>query len=98
MENSTDECVSQLQDENVCRIHDRVRLLKKSRDWEGRYMRFDELLRNAEKHGVEAGIESGTNRLLALIEKMSEAGEGEYVVRLSKEPEFLQQMYEKYQI
>ncbi len=114
IENSTEQCVLQLQDENINKLHDRVKLLKKSRDWESRYMRFDALLRSAEKvgyndgfekgiqkgiqEGIEAGLEKGQKRLLDLIAKMTEAGEGEMVPRLSQDSFFLQEMYEKYQV
>lgn len=57
VENTTEQCVERLQDETVGKLHNRVRALKKSRDWESRYMRFDELLQNAEKVGLARGRE-----------------------------------------
>lgn len=118
VENSTEQCVMQLQDEMVGRLHDRVKTLKKSRDWESRYMRFEELLQDAERaglargmekgmaqgiekgmeQGLEKGLVQGQSRLLQLIDKMVEAGEGELVSRLSKDSALLQEMYEKYQL
>ena len=41
-----------LQDESVNKVHARVTALKKSRNWESRYMRFDELLHGALKDGI----------------------------------------------
>lgn len=102
VENTTEQCVEKLQDETVGKLHNRVRALKKSRDWESRYMRFDELLQNAEKvglaRGMERGMEQGQERLLTLIDKMTEAGESEHIKRLAKDADFLQEMYEKYQV
>lgn len=89
-ENNTEQCVIQLCDEKISRLHGRINTLKKSRDWENRYMRFEELLQDAEEKGQE--------RLLRLIRKMVAAGETEMIPRLSDDTVFLQQMYEKYQV
>ena len=57
-------------------------------------MTFDELLRESK----EAGQEAGEQRMLCLVSKMIENGESDAVSRLSKDTDFLTQMYEKYQI
>lgn len=102
IENSSEQCVEALHDETVGRLHNRVRALKKSREWESRYMRFDELLQDAERvgltRGMEKGIEKGQERLLTLIDKMTEAGETEEIKRLVKDADFLQEMFAKYQV
>ncbi|MBQ9766254.1 MAG: Rpn family recombination-promoting nuclease/putative transposase, partial [Lachnospiraceae bacterium] len=51
MANTTDECAESLMDDNVKQIHKYVSELKRSREWEGRYMRFDELLKKEKKEG-----------------------------------------------
>ena len=62
IENSSEQCVEALQDETVGRLHNRVRALKKSREWESRYMRFDELLQDAERVGLNRGMEKGIEK------------------------------------
>jgi len=98
IEESTERCALKLADENVSRLHERVQTLKQSRDWESRYMKFEEMLQDAEKKGIEQGIKQGQERLLNLINRMTEAGEAEAIPRLSKDAAFLQEMYIKYQI
>lgn len=88
---STDDCVRQTEDEVVKKLHDRVKLLKKSREWRRRYMRFEELLRDAE----EQGREQGQNRLQMLIARMTESGEADRLVDLA-DTVFLNEMYRKY--
>lgn len=51
-----------------------------------------------EARGREQGMEQGTQRLLQLIAKMSEAGETDNISRLSEDADFLQEMYERYSV
>lgn len=48
--------------------------------------------------GMEKGIIKGQERLLTLIDKMTDAGESEHIKRLAKDADFLQEMYEKYHV
>lgn len=57
-------------------------------------MKFEELLQDAENRGLQ----EGQSRLLLLISRMTQAGEAMYISRLSEDEDFLQKMYEKYQI
>ena len=93
VEESTDDCARQLQDKVVAKIHDRVTALKKSREWERSYMKFEELLQDAEAQGRE----EGQGRLQKLISKMTEAGEVDKLARLA-DAIFLQEMYQKYHL
>ena len=61
-------------------------------------MTFDELLRKSEKKGHEAGLAEGEQRMIRLVSKMIENGESDAVSRLSKDADFLSQMYEKYHV
>ena len=101
VEESTDDCARQLQDKVVTKIHDRVTALKKSREWERSYMKFEELLQDAEaqgrEEGREEGREQGQSRLQKLISKMTEAGEVDKLARLA-DAIFLQEMYQKYHL
>ena len=64
-------------------------------------MLFEELLREREKKGREEGLAIGreaTARILRLVEAMTAAGESDQISRLSREPEFLTEMLEKYHL
>lgn len=50
------------------------------------------------KAGTEIGTEIGIGKMLRLISAMDEAGETEAIPRLSRDKEFLAEMYEKYKI
>lgn len=89
IENSTDDCVQQLEDKIVTKLHDRVTALKKSREWERSYMRFEELLQDAKKEEQ--------SRVQKLISMMTEAGETDKLAKLA-DTVFLQEMYEKYHL
>ncbi|MBQ9766278.1 MAG: hypothetical protein IJW18_08780, partial [Lachnospiraceae bacterium] len=99
-------------DDNVKQIHKYVSELKRSREWEGRYMRFDELLKKEKKEGyaeghaegletgraegLETGRAVGEADMLKLISKMIEAGEADKVKLLSEDAELLEAMRKKY--
>lgn len=92
VENSTDAYVQHISDGPVRKIHEKIGILKKNREWERRYMRFEELLQQSEQQGRE----EGSRQMLALVEAMLAAGEVSEIPRLKTEPVFLQQMLEKY--
>ncbi len=102
VENSTDAYVSEVDDPTVRKLHERIRELKRSREWEARYMQFEELLREREKEGRVEGFEQGRmeerKRILALTAAMAAAGEAEQIPRLSGDPAFLEEMLAKYRI
>ena len=94
VENSTDAYVQHISDGPVRKIHEKIGILKKNREWERRYMRFEELLQQSEQQGRE----EGSQQMLALVEAMLADGEASEIPRLKTEPVFLQQMLEKYHL
>ena len=50
------------------------------------------------KDGMQQGLQQGGQKMLTLIEKMSEDGLTEQIPRLSKDADFLQEMLEKYMV
>jgi len=64
MRDTTEECVGGLDiDSRISRIHSRICELKKSREWERcYYMRFDELIKKAEKEAEIRGHAEGHAR------------------------------------
>ncbi len=102
VENSTDAYVGEVDDPTVRKLRERVRDLKRSREWEARYMQFEELLREREREGRERGLEQGRteerSRILALTAAMAAAGEAEQIPRLSSDPAFLEEMLVKYHL
>ena len=50
------------------------------------------------KDGMQQGLQQGGQKMLTLIERMSEDGLTEQIPRLSKDADFLQEMLEKYMV
>lgn len=94
IENTTDSYVDSLNDRTIHKIHERIIQVKKSRKWEGRYMKFQELLQNAEQKGVE----TGQQQILELTNRMIQAGETNQLSRLLEDHVFLQTMLKKYHL
>lgn len=94
VEDTTDAYVNKVDNQAIRKIHERVVGIKKSREWEGRYMKFDELLQESAKKGEE----KGQQKVIQLVNCMIQNGETDQISRLNQEPEFLQAMLEKYQL
>lgn len=102
VENSTDRYVDLVQDKTLQIIHEKIVRLKKSREWEGRYMKFEELLQKSKKEGLEQGMKQGydmgQSRILKLMNCMIRAGESLELPRLQQDTAFLEEMFEKYHL
>jgi len=97
VEDSTDECAEKLADDMIWRLHERIKELKKSREWRRKYMKFEELLQKEHKTGLQEGYAKSESRMQTLISKMTQAGEGDKVINLSDKA-FLEEMYHKYEL
>ncbi len=104
--NSTDNYVSSISDDNVEKLHSRIKALKKNRQLEEKYMTYEELMKieyskgrnEGKEEGREEGREEGANNILRLISEMTTAGKSADIPRLSTEVEFLKEMLQKYQL
>ncbi len=76
----------------VERLKKQVAKIKRNRRMEDKYMKFEELLRDERREGRQEGQEN----MLKLINLMCENGQSSEIPRLGKEPEFLKEMLEKY--
>lgn len=104
--NSTDNYVGSISDENIEKLHSRIKMLKKNRKLEEKYMTYDEMMKieyskgkkDGEAKGREEGRVSERKSMLLLISKMSDDGMSQDIPRLSADEEFLQEMLQKYQL
>lgn len=65
VENSTDSYVENVQDPIITKLHEKISILKKSRELEGRYMMFEELLQRELKEGFSRGHAEGLEQGIA---------------------------------
>lgn len=82
------------EDSLIRQIDTRIASLKCNRRMEERYMLFGEMLSDERKEGQK----EGESNLLWLIGQMEAAGLAAEIPRLSKEPQFLQEMYQKFHL
>ena len=61
-------------------------------------MLFAEMLGEERKEGKREGKKLGEKRILELLEKMEEAGLSPDLPRLKQEPEYLEEMLEKFHL
>ena len=72
MEESTDAYVSQVTEQSIIQLHERVTELKKWRKMEGRFMTGEELMRQRERKGRREGLAEG--KAGAVLELLEECG------------------------
>ncbi len=63
-ENSTDEYVSKVDNPLITRLHEKMVILKKSREWEAGYMLMEEYIASEQRRAREAGLEEGRQEAL----------------------------------
>lgn len=78
MENSTDAYVATVTDENISVLHGKVKMLKKERSLEARYMTVEEWMKSREKLALASGLEKG-------LEQGMTKGKAESVLQLLEE-------------
>lgn len=106
VEDSSDACVREAEDERIGRLHRRISELKKSREWRSGYMTIGELIDDSREEGHAAGLQEGhvvglqegQNRILELMEAMTANGDSHLLSKLKGDRELLEQMCEKYHI
>jgi len=92
--NSTDNYVDSISDDNVEKLHSRIKLLKENRQLEEKYMTYEEMM----KIEYSKGKREMLNDMLQLISKMTADGMSEDIPSLSTDEEFLKEMLQKYQL
>ena len=65
-ENSTDEYVDKVDNPLITRLHEKMVILKKSREWEAGYMLMEEYIASEQRRAREAGLEEGRQEALLL--------------------------------
>ena len=86
---STDAYVERAKEWKLGKIHERIKALKQSRELEGRYMQFEELLKR--EH------DEGTRQMLELVSRMIADGKTDLIPQL-KEEVFCQEMLKEYHL
>ena len=102
VEKSNDEYVETVSEAKIGQLHEKIRKLKESREWEARYMTFERLLQRTEEKGWQEGLQEGRQverqKMLKLMEYMVAAGEAEKLPELTKDETFLEEMLKKYNL
>ena len=102
VENSTDAFVEQMQDDTLNQIHRKISELKASREWEAKYMKFEELLRREHEDGEATGKVIGTvigeKRMADLISFLLRDGLEYEIPKIAADEKLRETYYHKYQL
>lgn len=98
VEQSTGEVAERTNDQALQQLHGKIESIKKSREWEARYVTLGEWM---DQENLEACLESreeGQVRMLTLISCMIADGCEEDIQRLENDGDFLGKMFKKYSL
>lgn len=102
VENTTDNYVAEVNDGAVSRIHGRVKDVKANSEMEARYMTVEELIerrgRQEREEGLQQGLQQGEDGMVELISYMLRDGLSDQISNLTTDKNFLNSMYEKYNL
>lgn len=73
-------------------------MVKKSRGWEAKYMKFEELLLDKEQEGREDGIREGMAKMSKLINQLLRDDQAEQIPLITEDPELRDRLFKKYHI
>lgn len=73
-------------------------MVKKSREWEAKYMKFEELLLDKEQEGREDGIREGMAKMSKLINQLLRDDQAEQIPLITEDPELRDRLFKKYHI
>lgn len=102
VEESTGEVAEQTNDQVLQQLHGKIESLKRSREWEARYMTLGEWIDDEKQEACEEsrreGLKEGHSQLLTLISRMVADGNGDDIKRLENNEDFLNEMLRKYNL
>ena len=98
IENSTDTCAAESENETIQEIHSKIKEMKKNRNLGVRYMQMEELLKKRELEAFREGREIERKRIKELALKLSGDGREKELIEAASNPNLLEKLYQEYGI
>ena len=92
----TDE--AETEDDYVKMLQERIKSIKKNRDWEGKYMLLEEMMREERMEGMQEGIQKGQERINQLNILLSEQNRGEDIIKAATDRDYQEQLFKEFNL
>ena len=92
----TDE--AETEDDYVKMLQERIKSIKKNRDWEEKYMLLEEMMREERMEGMQEGIQKGQERINQLNILLSEQNRGEDIIKAATDRDYQEQLFKEFNL
>ena len=92
----TDE--AETEDDYVKMLQERIKSIKKNRDWEGKYMLLEEMMREERMEGMQEGIQKGQERINQLNILLLEQNRNEDIIKAITDRDYQEQLFKEFNL
>ena len=92
----TDE--AETDDDYVKRIQEQIKRIKQNREWEGKYMLLEEMMRDERREGVQEGMQKGQERINKLIILLSKQNRNEDIIKAATDREYQEKLLKEFNL
>ncbi|RGC51011.1 Rpn family recombination-promoting nuclease/putative transposase [Coprococcus catus] len=92
----TDE--AETEDDYVKMLQERIKSIKKNRDWEGKYMLLEEMMREERMEGMQEGIQKGQERINQLNILLSEQNRSEDIIKAATDRDYQERLFKEFHL
>ena len=92
----TDE--AETEDDYVKMLQERIKSIKKNRDWEGKYMLLEEMMRDEREEGRQEGRQEGQERMSQLILLLLKQNRNEDIAKAAADRDYQEQLFKEFNL
>lgn len=89
-------------DDYVKRIQEQIKRIKQNRDWEGKYMLLEEMMRDERMEGMQEGLkkgmQQGQERINQLIILLSKQNRSEDIIKAASDKEYQEKLLKEFNL
>ena len=79
-------------------LQERIKSIKKNRDWEGKYMLLEEMMREERMEGMQEGIQKGQERINQLNILLSEQNRSEDIIKAATDRDYQERLFKEFHL
>ena len=79
-------------------LQERIKSIKKNRDWEGKYMLLEEMMREERMEGMQEGIQKGQERINQLNILLLEQNRNEDIIKAITDHDYQEQLFKEFNL
>lgn len=89
-------------DDYVRRIQEQIKRIKQNRDWEGKYMLLEQMMRDERMEGMQEGLkkgmQQGQERINQLIILLSKQNRSEDIIKAASDKEYQEKLLKEFNL